>query len=251
MNGLPKILYDNRLADAAPVVSSTAAGNFSVLNLADFRPYKSWKPTAMPATVTVDSGAVKSADSLVVWGHDLGSLAGTVEVRRSNDNFAANDVLVATHAPSTNKPFLRQFVFASDRYWRLRLTGAAAPTLAIAALGVGLEFPRRLTRGFDPLGRRLHGQTNRSETGLPLGKVIDFEEWSERISLRNLDWAWIRANWLPAWNAHLRASPFVIAWDPVDHADELRLVAVQDRFSAPHQAGQFANLDFEVSGLIA
>lgn len=52
----PKFLYDSRFDDATPVASSTAAGDFNVLNLRDWRPYTWWKPSAMPATVTVDRG---------------------------------------------------------------------------------------------------------------------------------------------------------------------------------------------------
>ena len=58
----PAILYDNRLADAAPAASDTAAGDFDVANLADWRPFTWWRPATMPATVTVDSGAAAPVD---------------------------------------------------------------------------------------------------------------------------------------------------------------------------------------------
>ena len=83
----PKIFHDNRLADGTPVASSTASG-YNVLNLRDFRPYTWWKPDAMPATVTVDSGKPMQADSVFLCGHDLGTQGTVVEVRGSDDNFA-------------------------------------------------------------------------------------------------------------------------------------------------------------------
>src|SRR3954464_7747325 len=101
----PKFLYDNRFNDAVPVASTTAAGDFNVLNLLDFRPYTWWKPTALPATVTIDSGSAKAADFAMIYGHDLFTQGATLEIRKSTDNFAANDVLVATKTPTSNDPF--------------------------------------------------------------------------------------------------------------------------------------------------
>lgn len=248
MNGLPLILYDNRFNDATPVASSTAAGNFNVLNLRDWRAYTWWKPSAMPATVTVDCGSAKAADYCGVYGHDLGTQGATLEVRASTDNFGASDVLVATKTPTNDKPFLLTWASVSYRYWRVKVTGATAPSLAIAAVGAALQLPRRLTRGFDPLGRTLKGQANRSEQGHPLGKVLEFEEWAESVKLRNMTWSWLRTAWKAAWEAHLRGSPHVFAWDPTDHADELYLVSIKGQYRTPHQAGEFADLEYDVVG---
>ena len=248
MNGLPLVLYENRFNDAAPAASSTAAGSYNVLNLRDWRAYTWWKPLAMPATVTVDCGTAKAADYAVVYGHDLGTKGATIEIRASTDNFGASDVLIATKTPADDKPFLLQWASVAYRYWRIKVTGATAPSLAIAAVGAALQLPRRLTRGFDPLGRTLKGQANRSEAGHPLGKVIEFEEWSEKVSLRNMTWSWLRTTWQAAWEAHLRASPHVFAWDPTDHAGELYLVSIKDQYRTPHQVGEYADLDYDIVG---
>jgi len=92
----PKFLHDNRLDDGTPVASSTAAGNFNVLNLRDWRPFTWWKPTALPATVDEDSGVARAADYALIYGHDLHDAQVAVEIRGSTDNFAASDVLLAT-----------------------------------------------------------------------------------------------------------------------------------------------------------
>lgn len=244
--GLPLILYENRFNDATPVASSTAAGNFNVLNLRDWRAYTWWKPAAMPATVTVDCGSAKAADYAVAYGHDLGTKGATIEIRASTDNFSTSDVLIATKTPTDDKPFLLQWTSASYRYWRIKVTGAAAPSLAIVAVGAALQLPEYLPFGFDPLGRKPKGQANKSEQGHPLGKVIEFEEWSEVVSLRNLPFAWPRDNWQPAWEAHLRASPFVFAWDPSDHPGELYLVTTDGEFSTPHDI--YSSLKFKLIG---
>src|SRR5512139_4004284 len=178
----PKILHDNRLDDGTPAASSTAAGNYNVLNLRDFRPYTWWKPTALPATVTVDCGSAKSVDYWAIYGHNLFTAGCTIELHGSTDNFAASDVTVDSYTPTSDDAFARQVASVSYRYWRLRITGAATmPSLALAALGQVLDIPAYLASGFDPIGRVLKGQYNRAELGHPLGRTVKFEEWSESL----------------------------------------------------------------------
>ena len=215
----------------------------------DWRPYTWWKPTALPATVTVDCTTAQFADFLAVYGHDLFTNGCTIEVRKSTDNFVANDVLVATKTPTDNKPFVIEFASTSSRYWRIRITGTTAPSLAIVAVGVALTMPRRLNSGLDVLGREIIGATNRSEKGNPLGKVVQFEEWRKTLSWVGLTWTWLRSTWVPAWTAHLRANPYIFAWDITDNPSEIWLVQSGDTFSTPHTIGTYAELAFEVVGV--
>lgn len=244
MVGYPKILYDNRFIDAVPVASSTAAGNYNVLNLRDWRPYTWWKPSAIPANVTVDSGSSKARDFFFVAGE-----AGTYEARGSTDNFAASNVLLATIVLAAAGMALVTFASQSHRYTRLRIPSGAAPAASIAAIGSALDFTRRLMQGFDPTMRQTEGQVNRSMKGHPLGSSIDFESWESQLQFRKVTWAWLRATFLPAWKAHLRGQPFAFAWDPVDHAAELYLVQSDGRMATPTQSGEFADLAFKVSAL--
>lgn len=247
---LPKILYDNRFDDGTPVASTTASGDYDVLNLRDWRPYTWWQPTALPATVTVDCGSAKAADYFLVYGHDLFTQGATIELRGSNDNFAADDNLVATKTPTDDNPFMMEFASVSYRYWRIRITGATMPSLAIAVPGAVMEIPSYLTPGFDPIGAKVKSSTNTSKQGHPLGKVVDFSEWKQTLNFEVVTWAWLRATWEPAWEAHLRSEPFVFVWESTSYSDELRMVVSDNQYSAPHQPGQYANLSFTVMGVI-
>jgi len=246
----PKFLYDNRLNDAVPVASSTAAGDYNVLNLRDWRPYTWWKPNAMPATVTVDCGAPKACDYALIYGHDLGSKAATVEIRGSTDNFGASDVLVATSTPATDLPLLLVFASVSYRYWRVRLTGAAAPSLAIAAIGAALEAPVYLEDTFSPIDRRVQGQTNRNENGHPLGRIVTFEEWSSTVTLRNVSWTWARSTFVPAWKSNLRGSPFGFIWESALYPGDVLLVQAGDEVRIPHRAGSFCDVEIDLEGVV-
>ncbi|MFN7725146.1 MAG: hypothetical protein ACK5QH_08765 [Rubrivivax sp.] len=246
----PHIFYDNRLGDAAVVASSTASG-FAASNVADWRPYTWWRPTALPATLTVDCGSARAADYALVHGHTLFSAGCTLEVRGSTDNFGASNVLVASLTPTSDEPQLLLFNSASFRYWRLRITGAATmPALAIAAIGARLELPEWLGQPFDPLGRQIMGQSNRNERGQPLGRVVQFESWKEQIKLERVTWAWVRNVWLPAWRAHLRSSPFVLGWEVDLYPTDLKLVVAGDKFDTPHYSGSTCDLTFDVEAVV-
>ena len=248
MGAKPAILHDNRFADGAPVASDTAAGNFDVANLTDWLSFTWWKPASMPATATVDAGAAKSVNYWAVWGHDLGSQGATIELRKSNDNFAVNDVLVDSYTPPDDEPFARYVTTADEQSWRIRVTGASAPSLAIVAAGSLFEFPEYLEQDFDPVGREPHGRFNRSVKGQALGRETDFEAWSQQLYFRRVTRSWVRNSFLPAWQAHLRGSPFIFAWDRTTYPDEIRLASVDGGFETPHKSGTKADLSFEIGG---
>lgn len=149
-----------------------------------------------------------------------------------------------------NKPILLTFNSASYRYWRWRVNGDSVPSLAIAALGAALEVPEYLPEGFDPLNRKIEGDFNRTNKGHPLGRAIEFEEWSARLDFDWVTWSWVRNSFKRAWDAHLRASPFVFAWDAGDHADEIYLVNTKGEYKAAHKPGSYASLSIDVSGVV-
>lgn len=242
----PAILYDSRLKDGVPVASGTAAGAFDVANLTDWRPFTWWKPDAMPGTVTVDAGVAAAVNYWAVWGHDLGTQGATIELRKSSDNFGGNDVLIDSFTPTDDDPFARYVATADERYWRFRLTGATAPSLAIAAMGVLFEFPEYLEQGFDPLGAEPMGGFNRAVKGAPLGRSSDYELWSQELEFRQISRNWIRDSFKPAWDAHLKSDPFIFAWDRGGHAGELYLAVAAGGIAAPHRGGVKADLSFRI-----
>lgn len=250
--GYPKLLFDNRFADAVPVASSTAAGNFAAANVGDARPYTWWQPTALPAQLTVDCGAAKAADFAWFYGHDLFTQGASVEIHGSTDNFVASDVtVVASFAPASNNSFLLEFASASYRYWRLVVTGGATmPSLAIVMIGAALVMPHHLPVGFDPRGRDVVSQSNSNEVGQPLGTIIDFEQMQKTLQF-TVPQAWVRSDWEPAWESNLRGSPFGFAWDSANYPAELQLfkVPANSGFQAPHNAGSMAVLSFDVMGV--
>lgn len=245
----PRIFYDNRFADGTPVASSTAAGDFNVLNLIAFRGYRFFKFASLPGTVTIDCGVARPADSLFVWGHDLSSNACTIEVHGSTDNFAASNVVVDTHTPASDRPFARTWTSVSYRYWRALISGGIAPKVAILAVGQKLELPGILTfDSFDPLARRVYGVTHANELGQPMGKILDFHASEQAVALRGLTWAWLRDTWVPAWNLHLATEPVGWQWNAGLDVEPL-LAQIGDAMETPHQANGLAGLSFTIDAV--
>jgi len=245
----PRLYYDNRFDAAAPAASSTAVGDFNVINLRDWRPYTWWKPVAMPATVTVDCGAAQAADYALIYGHDLATQAATLEIRGSTDNFGASNVLVATVTPATNDPILLSFASQNFRYWRVRVTGAAAPSLAIAVIGAMLEATVFMQGTFNPVDRKIEGQTNLNENGTPLGRIVTFESFKATVVLKDVTWTWARTSFLAIWKSKFRGQPFGFCWDADLFAGDVRLVNAGDTVQIPHRAGSFCDVQFDVQGV--
>lgn len=248
----PKIFYDNRLDDGTPVASTTATGDYDVLNVRDMRPYTWHKGTALPFTITVDCGSAKTADYWAVYGHDLNTQAADIELRGSTDNFAASNVLIDSLTPADDEPFLREFNQASYRYWRFTVpAGATAnPSFAILMVGDKLTLPVFVNEGFDPIGVKLVGNINRSQKGHPLGRVIQYEDWEQNLNFPLVTWAWLRSTWEPAWINNLRSKPFIFSWEHDNYAGEIRLVNIQGQYLTPHKAGAYADLVFTIAGVI-
>lgn len=246
---MPGFLYDNRLNEGTPAASTTG-DDFDVLNLRDLRPYSFWRPTTLPATVTVDCGSPLPADFAAVCGHDLATRHCWIEIRGSTDNFSSSDVLLIKRKPDADVPLILPFASVEYRYWRIRINGQELPTLAIALIGEALRLPRRQVLGFDPVARSARTMTNQSAGGYPLGKVTAFEEWRQKVALDVVQWAWLRETWLPAWREHLRDEPFLYAWDSTDHADEVYLVTTSGEFAAPTLGGDKCSFEVEISGAV-
>lgn len=123
-----RIYYPNRL-DVAPTItgSSQASASLSASNVAHDHVVKVWRTGTASATetVTFDFGASVAATSAIIFAHTLLGTDSNIELRKSTDNFAANDVLVATFTWAAT-PMLVTFSTTSSRYWRVKFTKASA-----------------------------------------------------------------------------------------------------------------------------
>lgn len=133
--------------------------------------------------------------------------------------------------------------------WGMTLQTQEMPTLTIAALGVGMQMPIGVPYGFDPLTRKVFGQTNISEQGLPLGKAVLFEQWAQTLTFKYVDSGWIRSTFLPAWKSKLRGNPFLFAFNLASYPNEIYLVEAGDTVKATQDLPAYSTLSFDVKGV--
>lgn len=252
---LPSILYSNLLDYGTPVSSVTVDSGYSVLNLKDWRNYTFWQATGTgPFYITINCNAVKAADTLALFGHNLGTIGATVSLEGSSDNFSTDTtVALAGFVPTNDKVIYKYFTTQSKQYWRLKITvpASSSPRIAILCFAARLELPG-VQGDFDPVPQRIQGESNVSQKGNLLGSITDFTEINPKPQWQNVDATWFKNNFIPFWDSHAsKLTPFFWAWEPGDHADETFLVTVKadSGLAAPYQTGVNRNVSLDLIGM--
>ena len=133
-------LNANLFTQASTYSSSSEDSNYPVENVGDGitgNPFK-FSSAGTDDTITIDLGSSQSATFVSVHGHNIDSGVTAVQLRKSTDNFAANDVLVATLTVSS-PTFFATFTSTSSRYWRIKFVGTNSDPIEIGELGLGVH----------------------------------------------------------------------------------------------------------------
>lgn len=122
--------FVTNLIDASGVTitgSSSASSSLGASNVAHEHKAKVWRTddAAADETITFDLGASAAAASAIIFNHTLLVGDSAIQLRKSTDNFAANDVLVGSFTWSSG-PMVLTFSSQSSRYWRVVFTKASA-----------------------------------------------------------------------------------------------------------------------------
>lgn len=121
-------LYYPNLSDSATIsASSQASTSLAGENVAHDHRARIWRTGTSSADeyVTIDLGSSQAATAAIIFAHTLLNADSDIELRKSNDNFVSNDVLVATFTWSASA-MLVTFSSTSSRYWRFAFTKASA-----------------------------------------------------------------------------------------------------------------------------
>lgn len=247
-NDYSRIGYQSILP-AATLTGTAGATGFALASVTNPATYERYKPTAMPATIHADAAAAVAVDYVGIAAHNLGSLACTVYVESSTDDVAWTTRLTMT--PTDDTALFGMFDSVSARYWRLRITGATAPTVGVVYLGTMLTMQRTIYGGHSPLtlSRVTAVRPSVSETGQWLGATEVRRGFSTSFAWKNLTAAWYRANFDPFVATNPRARPFFIAWRPYSYPAEVGYCWATGDFS-PSNSGprDFMSVDMKVEG---
>ena len=216
----PALLYENIFREGG--VSASSEDGFSVaLNATDGLTYDFWRPTELPASISVEMVASVGVNAAGITFTSAGGRGVTVEIQKWTGSAWET---VTSQAGVTERVALFLFAEDSSDEWRIRLSGGSGiPSVADVSIGSVLRFERRIYQGFVPdrFAVRTEYAVNRSRNGQRLGATIVREGIENSVTIDNLTGEWVDDN-LPPLIRHVRETlPMYFAWRPDKYQDDV------------------------------
>lgn len=212
-DSLPTILFNNLFLSGTLSASSEASG-FPKENAVSENTNKSWKPSSLPATLSVDLGTARSVDSFALVAHECGSKGNTVTLESSPDN--STWTVRCTVTPTDDTTILGLFTAVSARYWRIQISGGTAPAIGVAMIGARFNFPAGVRPPYTPvwLSQTYELLTANTMGGQFLGNKVNRKGAMTAISLVSLERGFAESNLLPFREHYNLGKAFVWAAGP-------------------------------------
>lgn len=211
-----RIGYDN-FVPSSVVTATTEAVGFPADAVQRQTTWERWKPTALPATLSIDSGTAPSGTGsyIGIAAHTLGSSSATIAFEYSVNG--TDWTTVETLAPANNSAIMIIFAEVQAQYWRIVVSGSTVPNIGSVYIGVTLDMERPIYGGHSPisLSRQTVVRPTESEKGQWLGRSVIRYGLQTSYAWKNLTAAWYRANF-DLFVREARFHPFFIAWRPAD-----------------------------------
>jgi hypothetical protein len=210
--------------------------------------YEFWRPSAMPATWTLDTLTSASVNYIGIAAHTLGSDNCEVTIESSDDEltWTAIDSL----SPEDNSPIMFLFESVTAQYFRLSITGSI-PSVGVVYVGTTLDMLRPCYGGLTPisLSRDSVIRPTRSEGGQWLGRTVIRSGSSMSVNYTNLENAWTRSTFRNFINDAV-LYPFFFAWRPDNYPEDCGYVWVSDDIK-PSNMGRnsLMQVSFNMQGL--
>jgi hypothetical protein len=168
----PLIVWDNVILGGYLSASSSADG-FPVTGLLNSVTTDPWKPSAMPATLSVDLGSASYCNALCFAAHDMGTRGVTITLERL---VGVDWIGCMSITPDSDEPIIMSFPAREATEWRVVFSGDNTFRLSVMTLGRALMVPGRIIPPHVPLHRastiKLVGAT---ESGTGEFLQADFE----------------------------------------------------------------------------
>jgi hypothetical protein len=206
----PSFLSDNRFEDATPTASSTASG-YDPANVADRRPYTQWVADSTASTIMINCGVAKSADTLAIAGHNLGTIAASVVLEASANGTDWATVL-PSFLPAGDLVIMKPFAAASYQYWRLSISAGAAAQIGVLSVGTRISPARFPAGAFAPENITVKSDNAIGKTGHLLGSAIRYLPKAIAATLQHPGKAWVEDIYKPFFIANA-GKPFFFGWD--------------------------------------
>lgn len=155
----PFLLWENVLEDGTLTVTTAEPAGNEVVNVTDWRWHSLWVSGSTIATQNIDVdlgvGVTASPDTVIIGGHNFGTVGATFRAWHSDDG-AAWTAAAAGVAPTDDTPYLSTWTGSAHRYWRLSVGSpawATAPEIGVVTFGRRHTFDEGSQPGFDPYGQ--------------------------------------------------------------------------------------------------
>lgn len=208
----PTILYGLDLQDCSSLTASAEDADHPVGHLADWKPWTYWQNTGSSThTITAVWSVARTLRAWGIWGHNLGSLGGTVTTYWWNG--AAWVVWTAAHAATDDNAFYLRDEAISTTSVKWEFTGALSLRIGVLAVGDDLVLPVGMRAGWCPpdLAQRHLIRPQVSRDGTYLGGIVESTSAEITVSLDEVTSAWVLANWVP-FIEQCQTQPFLMSW---------------------------------------
>lgn len=212
-DSLPTILFDNLFLSGTLSASSEAVG-YPKENAVSENTNKSWKPSSLPATLSVDLGSATSVNSFSLIAHECGSKGNTVTIESSPDN--STWTVRCTVTPTDDTTILGLFDSVSARYWRIQIANGSIPAIGVAMIGTRFNFPAGVKPPYTPvwLSQTYELLTSNTIGGQFMGNKVNRKGGMTSINLVSLERGFAESNLLAFREHYNLGKAFVWAAGP-------------------------------------
>lgn len=204
------------------------------------------------STATLDLSLFGAAEveCVAVAGHNLGDSGGRLTLRHDSND----DAVYTTYGFidfSDNSPLMYFQSGITSTEWRLLVSRAVLPEIAVIWLGAPLKMQRGIYAGFAPsrMNRNTEILGNLSGSGQLLGRSKQRTTLNASFTWQRLTYSWVRAN-LDGPNGLIQAAesePLFIAWRP-ELTDDVAYLMQASVTAAPSAMGITDLFSMSLSG---
>lgn len=214
----PRILWNNVCRRGSVVVSSEADG-YAGTNAATATTWDMWKPTAMPATWTLNFDTTETINAIAIDTHTLGSSGTTITIQLWDGGW--QDVMTAS--PENDDPIAFLFEAREENSFRIALSGSSEPQIAVIHGCHAIECPQRVYMGAEtPVNLAFESEfdTNQSADGHYMGRSVLRHKNRNDFTLAHVTEYWVNNTLLP-FIEDAREYPYFLLERPWSHPSAL------------------------------
>lgn len=201
----------------ATLTASTAAVGYPASNVKREATDAWWKPTAIPATLTLTLPETRKADYIGIASHDL---AGFTIKYEYNDGASWVEIEEFLQPDNSTIMLIHTEVLAAQ--YRLTISGTGdVPRVGVVYIGKALAMQQPIYGGFTPpISPDVETRGNQSDAGQFLGVSVIRKTQPFSASWQHLTAPWFRKNMLPFLQT-FETRPAFVSWRPADFPDEV------------------------------